>query len=73
MDIVDDEEVAGKFGYTNANGNIEYVEIYDLECKWLDFVSCSGLPMSMVYTEDIPKLIKALQAAYDYANNKENT
>lgn len=54
------------FSYLNKNGNEEYVKVENT--NWANiFIIDGGVD---VYYEDIPNLIKALQAAYDYA--KEN-
>lgn len=51
------------FKYVNKTGNTEVVQIgsrcVTLASEWGDVIS-------EIYIEDIPKLIEALQAAYDY-------
>jgi hypothetical protein len=69
--IMVDEEVDNKteekFGYTNQSGVVEYVlVIKDFE----DIVSLRdefNSELADIYIEDIPKMIKALQAAYNFA------
>lgn len=62
----DCSDVTG-YSYLNKNGDSEIVEMMH------DYViiSDSCLDTSEIYYEDIPKLIKALQAAYAY-KTKEN-
>lgn len=60
-----DEEIAEYkiegFSYENAEGSLEYVVAGN--CAVVkDSTGCSVT----IFTEDIPKLIKALQAAYDH-------
>lgn len=65
--IMVDEDIMfdGKFGYKSLYGEIEYVEVLDKE--GVKICDTNGSAMSVIYTEDIPKMIKALQAAYDYS------
>ena len=64
---IDEPDVITGFAYTNKDGDTESV-VYD----W-DMVSICidvDIPLSAIYIEDIPSLIKALQAAYDYKQGK---
>jgi hypothetical protein len=54
-----------QFAYTNRNGVIEYVEASKEEGA-VDLLDFDKDKVSEVYYEDIPKLILALQAAYDF-------
>ena len=64
MIMVDEVVNDGKFGYTNADGEIEFVKLH----RGADLVDLYVYSGSVsIYTEDIPKLIKALQAAQKYA------
>jgi hypothetical protein len=64
--IMVDEDVMfdGKFGYENSSGEVEYVEIYS---DLVLFYAFDGVGICGVNIKDIPKMIKALQAAYDYS------
>lgn len=66
--VVEDgsNEVEG-FSYTNINGNVEKVHLN----TGLSYVTLTDIGENDfdVYKEDIPKLIKALQAAYNHVNN----
>ena len=66
MIMVDEVANDGKFGYTNGTGEIEFVKVSCNE----DIVDLhvDGEIVS-IYTGDIPKLIKALQAAQKYAES----
>lgn len=55
------------YSYSNKNDDIETVEMMHTYV----IISDSSLDTSEIYYEDIPNLIKALQAAYDY-KMKEN-
>ena len=67
--IMVDEKVGNKteekFGYTNQTGNTEYIEVRASESS-VKIVEADG-DCVYIYNEDIPKLIKALQAAYNFA------
>lgn len=66
MIMVDNgDNLDGKFGYKSLYGEIEYVEVLDKE--GVKICDTNGSAMSVIYTEDIPKMIKALQAAYEYS------
>jgi len=64
MIMVDEEynEFDNKFGYTNKEGVVEYVQ---LESDYGSIIDFHNNPE--IYIEDIPKLIKALEAAKTYA------
>ena len=62
IDIDEDAEYSG-FSYMNGDGYEEYVEFsHDDNVLWLGN-DVDGFP---VYVDDVPNLIKALQAVYDY-------
>lgn len=60
------DEIEG-FSYTNADDEKEYVE---LDWSYVILKDGSGSPLDMIYYKDIPKMILALQAAYEH-NLKE--
>lgn len=61
----DDDMTLMGFKYTNRQEEFEYV-IFDKEiCKISPDEDGGSRYTFQVYTEDIPKLVKALQAAYD--------
>lgn len=69
--IMVDEEVGKKteekFGYINQSGVVEYVSVIK---EFEDIVSLRdefNSELADIYVEDIPKMIKALQAAYNFA------
>lgn len=64
MIMIDDFEDR-KFGYRNKDGYIEYVEIINNDTHAM-LVNDVGHNCALD-VEDIPKMIKALQAAYDYS------
>ena len=55
----------GKFGYKNIRGRVESVEVCTGDIA--SFHTFDGDGLCGVYIADIPKFIKALQAAYDYS------
>lgn len=63
-------EVIEGFSYMNKDGDIECVDFsyYTSESMSVDLTTLnnSGDPLSSIYISDIPNLIKALQAAYDF-------
>lgn len=59
---IDVSQVIEGFSYANVHGNIESV-VFEYDMVTLQD---SDSAMSTVYIKDIPKLIKALQSAYDY-------
>ena len=66
MIMVDEVVNDGKFGYKNRHGIIEFVEVLcGASIGIVDFY-VDGV-IAPIYTEDIPKLIEALQAAEEYA------
>ena len=64
---VDEVVSGGNFGYKNKDGELEYVKVFCESARIVDFY-IDGVIVS-IYTEDIPKLIKALQAAEEYAES----
>jgi len=65
--IMVDADLESKFGYTNADNEIEYVEVFP---EFYASLYTNGERLD-VYIEDIPKLIKALQAAYTHAKGNK--
>jgi len=55
------------FIYTNREQCTEYVILYDKTIEIQDSSECK----CCIYIEDIPKLIKALEAAYKHQKGKE--
>lgn len=66
--IDEEQEQLDGFSYSNAHGGIEVVK---MEKAWVVFEDDYAAQVSEIYYADIPKLIKALQMAYDY-KMKEN-
>lgn len=65
---VDDvKSIPTQWGYTNEDGDLELVEF---DGNLVVHLSSSDQTMSVVYTSDIPNLIKALQAAYNFSQEK---
>lgn len=62
VDENDDTCIEG-FSYLNRDMDEEKVEIYSND---LVEIAASGDHRVAIFSEDIPKLIKALQAAYDH-------
>lgn len=60
-------EKTTQWGYTNADGLLEIVEV---EGKSTVQILCEHEGVSRVYVNDIPNLIKALQAAYNSIQEK---
>lgn len=59
----DEKQITTEWGYTNKHGNLEYV---NASGPYAVSVLCEDSEaLHEFYYEDIPKLIKALQAAYD--------
>ncbi len=58
------------FEYHNKDGESEYVHIDGRNCDVIT-VADSGAATIAIYTKDIPKLIKALQAAEQYWKERE--
>jgi hypothetical protein len=54
-----------QFGYTSKCNEVEYVEA-DVNCSQILILRHDGEAINTIYYEDIPKLILALQAAYDF-------
>lgn len=61
-------EVANQWGYDNEDGELECIEFAANEPSIQ--ILCGDSPTSRIYTEDIPNLIKALQAAYNSVQGK---
>lgn len=60
-----DNDVIEGFSYFNRTNNEERVEI-NRSGAYIKLKEGEDQDMSIVYFQDIPKLIKALQAAYDH-------
>lgn len=72
VDDTGDGEVVQGFQYTNKRGVVERVHIND-EGSYIRSVSMrdeADEEVSILYIEDIPKLIKALQMAYNHINRQ---
>ena len=67
MIMVDEVVNNGTFGYTNKDGKVEFVKVFCGERITDFYVDDEDVS---IYTEDIPKLIKALQAAKNYAESE---
>ena len=62
VDVTGNEKLEG-FSYLNQDGDEESVSLPDC----IDFVTISvDNYKTYIYKEDIPKLIKALEAVYNY-------
>ena len=71
VDVEKDDEVIEGFSYVNMDGDEERVAFLSNVDNVVDLQYYNRTPMSsVVYVDDIPKLIKALQAAHKYI--KEN-
>lgn len=64
-----EQELEG-FSYINKHGDEEAVS-FEEDTVYLMYVANSDA-LSVIYLEDIPKLIKALQAAYDYKRSEKD-
>lgn len=62
VDIIEQEKLKG-YSYSNHEGFIE--EVHIAEGNIVELLADDS-PLSQIYTCDIPKLIMALQAAYDH-------
>ena len=71
VDTVSKDLNSENFAYTNIDGDVEYVQA-DVRENSVDLCEFGHTGLSCVYFKDIPKLILALQAAYDF-KFKENT
>lgn len=65
-----EDQIVQGFSYSNKVGVIEYVEMHD----WKESNAHVGIndgdeESCYIFKEDIPKLILALQAAYDFKGN----
>ncbi len=67
IDGDDNEDVPEdqRFAYTNSQGNIECVHVSQV-LSAITFMNYERDEISEIYCKDIPKLILALQAAYDF-------
>jgi len=69
VDEQENEEITG-FSYSNLVGDLEYVDISDSYCEGKNStVTITAKEEGVyfhVYTDDIPKLVLALQAAYEH-------
>ena len=70
VDVEKGGEVIEGFSYVNSDGDEERVAFLSNVDNVVDLQYYNRTPMSSVYVDDIPKLIKALQAAHKYI--KEN-
>ena len=70
VDVEESGEVLEGFSYLNMNDEEERVFFDSNDNDIVDLQYYNKMPMSSVYVDDIPKLIKALQAAHKYI--KEN-
>lgn len=62
-------EVVTEWGYLNKNGVIEYVDASE---SFAVCMYCSDKNvLNEIYYEDIPNMIKALQAAYNYKQGEK--
>lgn len=68
MIMVDEGVSDGKFVYKTKDGKIEFVKVFCGASAGIVYCHIEGESAS-IYTEDISKLIKALQAAEKYAEN----
>jgi hypothetical protein len=57
-----------KFEYDNQDGKVEYVQIASDGLADIVVPSYDGIP---IYPKDIPKLINALQQAYEYIQQQK--
>jgi len=71
MIMVDNTEVTDnvqQFGYKNKYGIVEYIGVDLLGHEdTVEIADEQGDYIQHIYIEDIPKMIKALQAAYNFA------
>lgn len=66
---IDDENPTYEgFYYCNKFGHKEYVKLHSIE-NIVEITLELEDDGTQIYKEDIPKLIRALQAAYDYKGN----
>lgn len=66
---IESNEVIEGFSYQENDGELEYVIMdYSGRCHSVD-IKNSGEDVTTIYKADIPKLILALQAAYDFKGN----
>ena len=70
VDFEESDEVIEGFSYMNMDGDEERVAFDSCGIDIVDLQYYTKVPLSAVYVDDIPKLIKALQAAYKHL--KEN-
>jgi hypothetical protein len=59
------DNVTENFAFRNVNKEVMYVNA-DTRCTTIDIYDGEGNSKSYLHYEDIPKLILALQAAYDF-------
>lgn len=59
------------FVYTNSENDIEKVRFEQEYPKRVELLGVGDDSLSVIYVEDIPHLIFALQAAYDYINKEK--
>lgn len=70
VDVTEDSPIEG-FSYENSDGNIEQVSLQGNGNLLVDLGYQDEQDKFTVYTKDIPKLILALQAAYDHVKGKK--
>lgn len=73
IDRFDTEELPEEqlFAYTNVQGNTECVHV-SKALSAITFMNDDRDEISEIYCKDIPKLILALQAAYDFKFDGED-
>lgn len=69
VDVVAPTKIEG-FSYINSGG---YEEKVKLDGDDMIIIEDDGGCTSYIFIEDIPKLIKALEAAYKHVNGLDNT
>lgn len=65
VDNLNKSGVEESFAYTSTHDVVEYVYA-DTNASLVELKDEDGAPLSKIFYEDIPKLILALQAAYDF-------
>ena len=69
--IMVDEQNGGdiKWVYTNLDDDIEYVKYEKHRPRTVRIKEQTGRPVNYFYIEDIPNLVKALEAAYSHSRS----
>lgn len=65
---IDEQESIDGFSYNNYDGDLEIVKFFGTEAVTL--VYGDSCQVATIYIEDIPKLVKALEAAYEHIIGK---